>query len=230
MSVEFEKDYFKYSYNEPSSYGFHALSQNFFVEEVLAKRSDKKSTQLYFRLLRTGILGDVLYKAGELSLESEEHNASNEILAVMFEAYLTHARSIYDYLLVFLREKYGVKETSFSRFLKRVKDGQYKGLNTKFRKHLDNKLFSDLRNLRDSVVHRTPNLMVYVKGRKFWVDGTLYRDDGSKEEFDESLLKLMFGYTSSLLLLMSYIAEAETGQSLSAQLKWYKEKENSYGQ
>lgn len=212
------KSYFKYSYDKPSSYAFHALALNYFVKEVLSKRNDKMSTQLYFRLFRTGLIGDILYKAGSEHVDNDEHTVNNEMLAALFEGYLVLARTIYDYLLIFLKEKYGVKEDSFNKFLKQLKNEKYAGIDKKFKDHLNNKLFSELRSLRDSVAHKTPNVMVYVKNGEYWVGGTIYRDDESRESFDESLHTLIFGYTTSLLLLMSYIAESATGKSLSEQL------------
>ena len=125
-------------------------------------------------MFRTGLLGDILYKAGSKKLTSNEHDANHEMLAALFEGYLVLARSIYDYLLVFLREKYGVQETSYNKFLKQVKKEKYKDFSERFREHLNNKLFTDLRSLRDSVTHKTANLMIYVKDGEYRVDGTIY--------------------------------------------------------
>lgn len=219
MSLKITKQYFKYNFNTPSSYAFHALYLNYFVKNILTKRKDKTSMQLHFRLLRTGLIGDILYKAGQERVEQQEHEAGNEILAALFEGYLALARSIYDYLLIFLKEQYGVNQTSYNKFLKKVKNGEYAGIDKKFRKHLDNKLFLDLRNLRDSVIHKNANLLIHVKDNQYRVEGTIYRDDGTKELVDESLYILIFGYTTSLLLLMSYIAEKATGKTFKEQIK-----------
>jgi len=219
IGVEPTKDSFKYSFNEPSSYAFHAVALNYFVKQVLSKRNDKKSTHLFFRLFRVGLIGDVLYKAGSKRVDNDEHDANHEMLAALFEGYLVLARSVYDYLLMYLKEQYGVEECSFNKFLKQIKKDKYKNINDKFKAHLNNKLFKDLRSLRDSVTHKTPNLMVYVKDGQYKIDGTIYRDDGTKEHFDESLYILIFGYTTSLLLLMSYIAESVTGKSFTEQIK-----------
>lgn len=219
MSLEITKKYFKYNFDSPSSYAFHALTLNYFVKQVLSKKDNTISTNLYFRLFRTGIIGDILYKAGQDQIEDPDHGVNHEILAALFEGYLTLARSIYDYLLVFLKEQYGVKQDSYNKFLKKVKQGEYKDIDEKFRNHLDNKLFSDLRNLRDSVIHKTANLSIYVKDKKYRVEGTIYRDGGTKERVDESLYLLVFGYTTSLLLLMVYIAEKATGKSFKEQIQ-----------
>jgi len=219
MSLEITNKHFKYDFKAPTSYAFHALVLNYFVKNVLSKRKDKTSVQIYFRLFRAGIIGDILYKAGEGQVEDIESEVNSEILAALFEGYLALARSIYDYLLIFLKEQYGVEQTSFNDFIKKVKQGKYEGIDEKFKRHLDNKLFSDLRNLRNSVIHKTANLFVYVKEKKYRIEGTIYRDDKTKESLDESLYLLVFGYTTSLLLLMSYIAEKETGKTLKEQLE-----------
>ncbi|MDO8590054.1 MAG: hypothetical protein Q7R69_02180 [bacterium] len=219
IGLDLTKNYFKYNFDKPSSYAFHAVALNYFVKEVLSKRNDKKSTQLFFRLFRVGLIGDILYKAGGKHIKNNEHDVNHEILAALFEGYLVLARSVYDYLLVFLKEQYGVEELSFNKFLKQVKKEKYKGFNSKFKTHLNSKLFTDIISLRDSVTHKTPNLMVYVKNGKYRIDGTIYRDDGTRENFDESIHTLIFGYTTSLLLLMSYIAEGATGKSLAEQIR-----------
>jgi hypothetical protein len=222
MGLEITKKYFKYRYDNPSSYAFHALALNYFVKHVLSKRKDKTSTHLYFRLFRTGIIGDMLYKAGQIHVEELEHDVNNEVLAALFESYLALARSIYDYLLIFLKEQYGVKQESFNDFLKKVNKGEYKEIDKKFRDHLDNKIFADLRNLRDSVIHKTANLSIYVKDGEYRIEGTLYRDDKVNERIDESLYALMMKYTTSLLLLMSYITEKATGIGFKEQTKLLK--------
>lgn len=99
---------FVVAFDQPSSYAFHAIALNYFVFEVLQKKDDRKSTQLYFRLFRTGLIGDILYKKADEYLESEEHTAEMELLAGPFESYMFLVRSVYDYLLHFLREKYNV--------------------------------------------------------------------------------------------------------------------------
>lgn len=219
MSLEITKKYFKYSFDKPSSYAFHALSQNYFVKNVLHKRKDKISSQMFFRLFRTGIIGDILYKAGEQEINDSKHDVNHEILAGLFESYLTLARSIYDYLLIFLKDQYNVEQKSFNKFLKKVQLGEYPGIEEKFRKHLDNKIFSDLRNLRDSSVHKTANVFIYVKNKKYIVEANVYNDDGGlKQKLDESLHTLIFGYTTGLLLLMAYIAEKETGKTFKEQI------------
>lgn len=219
MSLEITKKHFKYRFDKPSSYAFHALSQNYFVKNVLHKRKDKISSQIYFRLFRTGVIGDILYKAGEKEINNSDHDVNNEILAGLFESYLTLARSIYDYLLIFLKDQYGVEEKSFNKFLKKVQSGKYIEIEEKFRKHLNNKIFSDLRNLRDSSVHKTANVFIYVKNKKYRVDANVYSDGGVlKEKLDESLRTLIFVYTTGLLLLMAYIAEKETGKSFKEQI------------
>ncbi len=218
LGIELGPHHFRYDYDKPSSYAFHAIVLNFFVKEVLTKRHDAKSTQLYFRLFRTGLLGDILYKAGSIKVQGEAHDVNNEMLAAVFESYLVLARSIYDYLLIYLKEQYGVEEASYNRFLKQVEKEKYKTFSTRFREHLKNRLFGDLRSLRDSVTHKTANLMIYIKDGEYRVDGTVYRDGGVSERLDESLHTLIFGYTTTLLLLMSYIAEGATGKSLSEQI------------
>lgn len=215
--IELNSKYLKYNYDKPSSFAFHALVAGFFVKRILHKRKDKLSSHLFFRLFRLGFIGDMLFKAGEVYVENDEHDANHEIIAALFESYLVLARSVYDYLLIFLKEQYGVQEGSYNDFLKKLKKGNYENIDQKFRKHLSNTIFNDLRSLRDSVVHKTPTLMVYVKDNSYYVEGTMYRDDGTREEVDKPLYELIFSYTVSLLLLMAYISEKETGLSFSEQ-------------
>lgn len=216
--IELNSKFIKYNYDTPSTYAFHALALGFFTKNVLSKRNDKTSSHLFFRLHRLGLIGDILYKAADLRIENKEHDANHEVLAALFESYLVLARTVYDYLVVFLKEQYDIKESSFNDFLKKLQKGNYLNIDKKFREHLNNKIFEDLRSLRDSVVHKTPILMIYVKNHKYYVDATLYRDGGEKERLDESLHTLIFSYTTSLLLLMAYISEKETGLSLSDQI------------
>ncbi len=217
-------------FGQPSSYAFHALALNYFVYEVLNKRDDRKSTQLYFRLLRTGLIGDILYKKADEYIESEEYTAELELLASLFESYMFLVRTIFDYLLHFLKGKYDVPDASFSKFLKKVERGDYPEIRGRFRDHLLNsKLFEEIRSLRDSIKCQTPYVSIYVKENRYWVDGTIYKRDGSKERFDDSLHTKIFAYTTALLLLMSYIAESATGKNLKEQLKYLEEKDKSDG-
>ena len=217
---------FVVDFGEKTTYGFHGIALNYFVEEVLKKRDDKKSKQLYFRLFRTGLIGDILYKNGSERIDSEEHSAENELLAALFESYVFLVRTIFDYLLHFLEDKYGVKDESFYDFVKKVKDGKYPEIKGKLREHIKKvKLFEEIRALRDSIKRQTPYISVYVKDNIYWVDGTIYgRDGGKKEDFDQPLRTLVFGYTSALLLLMSYMAESITGVSLKEQMEYQKRK------
>ncbi|MDP2629824.1 MAG: hypothetical protein Q8P56_00260 [Candidatus Uhrbacteria bacterium] len=221
---------FVVAFDEPSSYAFHAIALNYFVFEVLHKKDDRKSTQLYFRLFRTGLIGDILYKKADEYIESEEHTAEMELLAGLFESYMFLARSIYDYLLHFLREKYNVTDSSFSDFLKKVEKGNYPEIQGKFKDHLLNtKLFEEIRSLRDSIKRQTPYLFIYVKENRYWIDGTIYKRDGTKESFDDPLHTKIFAYTTALLLLMSYIAESATGKTLKEQLQYLEEKDKNKG-
>lgn len=216
---------FTVDFERPTTFAFHAIVLNYFVENVLQKKGDKKSRQLYFRLFRTGLIGDILYKKGDEDIKSEEHAAEMELLAALFESYLFLIRTIYDYLLHFLREKYGVQDNSFSSFLKKVQKGSYPEIDGKFREHLLNtKLFDEIRTLRDSIKRQTPYVFIYVKENKYWVDGTIYKRDGTKERFDDSLHAKIFAYTTALLLLMAYIAESVTGVTLKEQIDYSEKK------
>jgi len=207
-------------FKQPTTYGFTAVALNYFVEEILKKREDLKSKHLYFRLFRTGVIGDILYKKGEEYIESEEHEPDNELIAALFESYLFLARTVFDYLLHFLKEQYGVKESSFYAFLKKVESGHYPEIKGKFREHLINsKFFEEIRALRDSIKRQTPYIFVYVKDNKYRVEGTIYNRSGEKKEsFDEELRLKMFGYSTALLILMAYIAESMTGFTLKEQI------------
>jgi len=221
---------FVITFDEPSSYAFHAIALNYFVYEVLQKKDDKKSVQLYFRLIRTGIIGDILYKKADEFIESEEHTAEMELLAGLFESYMFLVRSIYDHLLHFLREKYNVTDDSFSDFLKKVKKGNYPQIQGKFKDHLlKTTLFDEIRSLRDSIKRQTPYIAIYVKENRYWVDGTIYKRDGTREAFDNPLHTKIFAYTTALFLLMSYIAESATGKSFKEQFEYLKEKDKSVG-
>ena len=222
------KDYFVIDFTQASTYAFFGLSQNYFVKEVLEKRDDKKSKQLYFRLFRTGLVGDILFKKGTERIESEDHTAEMELLAGLFESYMFLIRTIYDYLLHFLKDKYKVKESSFNDFLKKVKNDKYPALDEKFKKHLLNtRLFDEIRMLRDSIKRQTPYIFIYVKENIYWVDGIMYKRDGAKQKFDDPLHSKIFAYTTALLLLMSYIAEIETGKTLKEQIEYEKQRSSS---
>lgn len=218
-------DKFVVPFDEPSSYAFHGIALNYFVFEILQKRDDKKSTQLYFRLFRTGLIGDILYKKSEEFIETQGHTAETELLAALFESYMFLVRSIYDYLLHFLKEKHNITDSSFSNFLKKVEKGNYPEIQGKFKDHLLNsKLFDEIRSLRDSIKRQTPYISLYVKENHYWIRGTIYKRDGTTEKLDASLHMKMFSYTTALMLLMSYIAENATGKNLQEQLEYMKEK------
>lgn len=217
--MQLHKDFFRYDFNEPTTYAFHALALGYFAKVVMPKRTDKLNSHLFFRLFRLGLLGDILFKSASLKVTDDTHDPNHELLAAFFESYLALARSVYDYLLFYLKDQYGVKESSFNRFVKKLDDGDYSEIEGKFRDFLKSKSFNEFRNLRDSSIHKTSNLMIYVKEDQFFVDGTVYDNEGNSERFDESLYSLIFRYTTSLMLLMSYISEKETGVTLSGQLK-----------
>ncbi len=207
--MKIPKNKFIIDFQKPSSYAFHAVFLNYFVYEVLQKKDDRKSKQLYFRLFRTGLIGDILYKKAEEYIVSEEHTVEMELLAGLFESYMFLVRSIYDYLLHFLKDEYDVQDNSFSDFLKKVEKGNYPEIQGKFRDHLlKTKLFDEIRSLRDSIKRQTPYIFLYVKENQYWIDGVIYKRDGSKEKFDDTLHTKIFAYTTALLLLMSYIAES----------------------
>src|SRR5690606_17372745 len=99
--------------------------------------------------------------------------------------------------------------------------GNYPEIKGKFKDYLLNtKLFEEIRSLRDSIKRQTPYIFIYVKENRYWIDGTIYKRDGSKERFDDPLHTKVFAYTTALLLLMSYIAESATGKTLKEQLKY----------
>jgi len=218
--------HFVINFNKRTSYGFHAVVLNYFVDQVLAKSKDLKTMHIYFRLFRTGIIGDILYKQGQKVIKGDENFAEEQFLASLFESYMFLARSIYDYLLHFLKQKYKIDDNSFHRFINKIKKEKYPEIEGKLRDHLKNsKIFEDTRDLRDSIKQKTSNIDVYVKNNKYWVSGTVYKRNGEKEKFDDSLYLKMFGYTTGLLLLMSYLAENITGISLKEQLKYQRNKD-----
>ncbi len=215
-------------FDEPTSYGYTAIVSNYFVEEILKKKigtKDLKSKQIFFRLFRTGILGDILYKKGEEYIKSEDNFAETEFLAVIFESYMFLVRSIYDYMLHFLNKKFDIKENSFHKFISKIEKDDYPKITGKFRDHLKrNKLFKEIRDLRDSIKQKTPYIFIYIKDHKYRVEGTIYKRNGTKETFDELLYLKIFGYSTALLLLMSYITENMTSISFKDQIKHLKQK------
>jgi len=210
---------FVIKFDEPTTFAFHSIFLNYFVAHVLKRRDDAKSSQLYFRLFRTGLIGDILYKRANEHVPNKGHSAECELLAALFESYLFLARTVYDYLLHYLENERGVKDASFAKFLKKVRDGKYEKLGKKFRDHLQKqKIFDNLRALRDSVKQKTSHVVITVKNNAYHVEATMYDRDGKKTEIDESLHTQMFGYTVSLAMLMTYLSEELTGVSFKDQL------------
>jgi len=85
----------------------------------------------------------------------------------------------------------------------------------------------EIRMLRDSIKRQTPYIFIYVKENIYWVDGIMYKRDGTEQKFDDPLRSKIFAYTTALLLLMSYIAEIETGKTLKEQIEYEKQKSSS---
>jgi len=219
---------FVINFEDKSSFCFHSVTQNYFVKEILTKRNDKKSKQLFFRLLRVGIIGDILYKAGEKKMKSEEHSSECEFLAALFESYIFLVRTLYDYFLHLLKNKHGIKENSFNKFVKKIKKGDYPEIKGKLRERIiKDKVFEEIRSLRDSIKQRTPYIFVYVKENKYYVDGTIYKRDGTQQNFDELLSAKIFSYSAALLILMSYIAENINGVSLKDQMDYQEKRANN---
>jgi hypothetical protein len=217
-------NHFVINFNKKTSFGFHALALNYFVDEVLMKKKDGKTFQVYFRLFRTGIIGDILYKKGQERV-TKENFAEMQFLAALFESYLFLVRSIYDYLLHFLKESRGVKDTHYKDFINKIKKGKYPEIEGKLREYLiKTKIFEEVRDLRDSIKWRTANIDIYVKNNIYWVSGIIYKRAGEKESFNERLGLKIFGYTAGLFILMSYMAENLTGVQLKEQLKIQKRK------
>lgn len=213
------KDQFIINFAESSSFCFTGIALNYFATEILSKRNDLKSKQLFFRLFRTGIIGDILYKKGRKYVKSEEHRAENELIAALFESYMFLLRTIYDYLLQFLHEKYSVRENSFYKFIKKIRNGEYPEIKGKLRYYLQSESFEEIRALRDSIKRQTPYIFIYVKDHRYQVEGTIYKRDGQREKFDEKLRVKILGYSAVLFLLMSYMAESITGISLNEQFE-----------
>ncbi len=212
---------FTINFNEATEYGYTAIMSNYFVEEILKKQTDLKSKQIFFRLFRTAIIGDILFKKSK-ELCTNEDEAENQFLAALFESYMFLVRTIYDYMMHYMKE-YGVNETSFNDLIKKIKKGGYPEIKGKLRKNInDSPFFDEIRSLRDSIKRQTPYIFVYVKNSEYRISGTIYKRDGSKEDFDETLYLKIFGYSTALLLLMSYIAENKTGVSLKDQFKYFK--------
>lgn len=219
-------NHFVVNFNKRTSYGFHALVLNYFVDQVLAKNVDLKATQIYFRLFRTGIIGDILYKQGQKVIKINENFAETQFLAALFESYMFLTRSIYDFLLHFFKQKYKINDNSFHRFINNIRKEKYLEIEGKLRGYLkSSKIFEETRDLRDSIKYKTSNVDVYIKNNKYWVSGTIYKRNGEKEKFDDSLYLKMFGYTTGLFMLMSYLAENLTGVSFKEQIKYQRNKD-----
>jgi hypothetical protein len=224
------KKHFEIDFEEETTYGFSALFSNYFVKEVLNKQNDSKSIELFFRLFRTGLIGDILYKKGmEKKVGSDKDTAERQFLAAMFECYVLLVRTIYDYLMHFLKKHHGQGRYSYSDFLKKIKKGDYPEINGRFREYITkNTIFDEVRALRDSIKEKTPHIDIYVKDHKYYVTGIIYERNGNtKEVFDEPLQIKIFLYSTGLLLLMSYIAESMTGVSLKEQIEYQKKRSES---
>lgn len=184
---------------------------------------DSKSDELYFRLFRTGIIGDLLFKNGKKYVR-KERESENQFLAALFESYLFLIRTIYDYLLHYLKVNYGVQERSFNNFIKKIKKGHYPEIKGRLRTHLvNNSFFEEVRALRDSIKEKTPHVYIYVKNNRYWVKGTIFDRNGNrKESFNQTLYYKMFAYSAGLLILMTFIVENMTGVSFKDQLNMLK--------
>lgn len=214
------KNHFDIDFGKETTYGFSALFFNYFVEKILKKQNDSKSTELFFRLFRTGLIGDILYKKGEEKIDSEKDSAEGQFLAALFESYVFLVRTIYDYLMHFLKKHHGQGRYSYNDFLKKIRNGDYPKITGRFREYITkNTIFDEVRALRDSIKEKTPHIDVYVKDHTYYVTGIIYERNGNtREVFNELLRVKIFLYSTGLLLLMSYIAESMTGVSLKEQI------------
>jgi len=212
-------DKFIINFDKPN-FGFNALNSGYFVNEILKKRTDLKSKQLFSRLIRTGIIGHILFEKGE-EFVTKEKITDKEFIAALFESYLFLVRTIYDYLLYFLKKQHRIEDNSFKKFINKLKRGDYPDIDKKLRKHiLSSKFFDEIRDLRDSIKQKTPYIFIYVKNNKYRVRGTIYKRNGGKKGFDEELCLKVFGYSAALVILMAYIAKDISGFSLEEQLSF----------
>lgn len=158
---EIQNNKFVIDFNQKTSYGFNGIYHSFFIHKILLEQNDQKSKQLYSRLIRTGIIGDILYK--KVNKTNRSKKVEIEFLAGLFESYMFLIRTIYDYLLHFFR-KYDVNDNSFNNFLKKIKKGNYNAIDGKLRSFLQRTdIFDEVRSLRDSIKMKTPNISIFIK-------------------------------------------------------------------
>src|SRR5690606_10578099 len=117
----------------------------------------------------------------------EDNSVEDEILAALFESYLFYLRSIYDYLLHYLKQFDKRGNRRFSKFLNDVENGKIKGLNDNLKNNLLNrKTFDEIRSLRDSIKRQTSLLtMNRDEDGELIVKASIYDRDGNLSILEE---------------------------------------------
>lgn len=185
---------------------FNLIYNNPLLKKGLKKERNLKTANIFIRIFRTAILGDILFKEG---YRKSINKAEEEVLATFFESFIFLLRSVYDYLLDTLR--YECKEKlpqSFNNFIKQIKNGKYPEIKGRFREHLLREAFSfeEIRNLRDSIKRQTASVYIYMKNKKPHVHATVYgRNKSEKNTIDMELSQIIFNYSAILSILMFYI-------------------------
>jgi len=192
--------------NKPGSSVFNLIYNNPFLKKGLKKQRNLKTAQIFIRIFRTAILGDILFKEGH---KKNINGAEEEVLAALFESFMFFLRSVYDYLLDTLR--YECKENlpqSFNDFVKKVKNGKYPEIKGRFREHLLKEAFNfeEIRDLRDSIKRKTASVYIYTKNKKPHIHAVVYgRNKSERHIIDTELSQIIFNYAAALLILMFYI-------------------------
>jgi hypothetical protein len=195
---------------EKTNIVFSVLYNSSFLNNGLKKEGiTKESSNIYFRIFRTAILGNILYKEGVRKIE-EEDEMESEIIALLFESFLFLIRSAYDQLLKSIKKSFKNElPEGFNNFIKNVKNGKYPEIDIKFKEYLLSERFNfeELRNFRNSMKMKTASVFVYVKNKTYHINASVYSDNksGRLKEVDCELANLVLRYTISLSVLMFYL-------------------------
>ena len=119
--------------SKPTGPVFNVLFNSPFLKEGLAKERNLRTSNIFFRIFRTAVLGNILYQEGKRKFKKPEVDAELEILAIFFGSFMFLLRSAYDYLLDTLQNNCKDElPSSFNKFVKAIKQGRYPEIKGRF--------------------------------------------------------------------------------------------------
>lgn len=161
----------------------------------------------FFKIFRTAIIADTLYKEGGKKV-LENDDAKNQFLSLLFESYIFYVRIVYDLSTDIIQQhSNGAVKKSFNGFLKSVKGGKIENLDENLQKYVDrySDRFGELKDIRDSL-KRNSTADVYVKEETFFVFLKYYDKKGNTHKvLDTELSKVVLEQSILLCLLGVYL-------------------------